>query len=108
MKTPEYLGPCKDGKSNLPRRVKLLELPDSAQAIVHVRDDAHLEITVYGYSSNYLEVQFVAPFAFESKKSRDEAFANDDKLADFAKAIFITQMVGIDPNLNTDNFKSEK
>ena len=92
-------------KKKLPLRVKLLKLPDSAQAVVHVRDTGHLEMTVYGYDSKSKPVQFVAPFLFESEKSRDEAFRNDNKLAEFAKAIFASQMIVIDPELNIDNFK---
>jgi len=100
------IAPEANGKA-LPRRVKLIDLPDSAQAVVHIRDTTHLEMTVYGYTSKGESGQLIAPFSFESEESRDAAFANDLKLADFAKAIFMTQMAVIDPELNTDNFKTE-
>jgi len=93
-------------RANLPLRVKLINLPDSAQAVVHTRDDSHLEMCVYGYDSEAKPVQLVAPFSFESRGTRDEVFANDDRLADFAKAVFSIQMAKIDPELNTNNFKT--
>ena len=89
-----------------PRRVKLLDLPDSAQAVAHTRDEEYLQINVYGYDSENKPVQFVAPFAFSGSEARDKAFADDVKLADFAKAVFVTQMANIDPNLDTKNFQT--
>jgi len=93
-------------RANLPLRVKLINLPDSAQAVVHTRDDNHLEMCAYGYDSREKPVQLVAPFSFESRGTRDEVFANDDRLAEFAKAVFSIQMAKIDPELNTNNFKN--
>lgn len=90
---------------NRPQRVKLINLPDEAQAVAHIRDDKYMQLTIYGYDSKEQPVQFVAPFAFDSEESRDEAFNNEQKLKDFANAVFITQMANIDPELNTENFK---
>lgn len=93
----------------LPKRVKLINLPDSAQAVVHVRDETHMEMTIYGYNSDKQPVQLIAPFSFESKKSRDDVFYRQDgKLKEFAKSVFLAQMAVIDPKLNLDNFKTEK
>jgi hypothetical protein len=90
---------------NRPLRVKLIDLPDEAQAVAHIRDEKYMQMTIYGYDSKEQPVQFVAPFAFNSEASRDEAFNNEEKLRDFANAVFITQMANIDPELNTENFK---
>ena len=86
------------------RRVRLLDLPDYAQAVWHVRDELYLELKLYGFNSKNEPVQFVAPFAFENQYQRNETFKNDAKLADFAKAVFKTQMATIDPDLDLKNF----
>ena len=86
------------------RRVKLLDLPDYAQAVWHVRDEVYLELKLYGYNSKNEPVQFVAPFSFESEEQRNETFRNNAKLTDFAKAVFKTQMSQIDPDLDLKNF----
>jgi len=86
-------------------RVKLLNLVDFAQAVWHIRDEKYLELKLYGFDSKNEPVQFVAPFAFESEEQRNEVFADDVKLIDFANAVFSTQMATIDPELNTDKFK---
>lgn len=88
-------------------RVKLLNLADYAQAVWHVRDEKYLELKLYGFDSKGEAVQFVAPFAFETEEKRNEVFADDVKLTDFANAVFITQMATIDPDLNTNNFKTQ-
>lgn len=88
----------------LTKRVKLLDLPDYAQAVWHVRDEVYLELKLYGYNSINEPVQFVAPFAFDSEEKRNETFRNDAKLMDFAKAVFKTQMSQIDPYLDLKNF----
>lgn len=88
-------------------RVKLIDLADDAQAIWHVRDDKYLELKIFGFNSKDEPVQFVAPFTFESEEKRDETYNNTEKLTDFAKAVFVTQMANIDPELNTDNFKTK-
>jgi hypothetical protein len=89
-------------KSN---RVKLLNLADFAQAVWHKRGENYLELKLYGFDSQDKEVQFVAPFTFDSEEARDETFSNDEKLTDFANAVFVTQMLNIDPELDTQNFK---
>lgn len=89
-------------------RVKLLNLADFAQAVWHVRDEKYLELKLYGFDSKSEAVQFVAPFAFETEEKRNEVFADDVELTDFAKAVFVTQMAQIDPELNTDNFKNSE
>ena len=94
----------KDEKSY---RVKLLNLADYAQAVWHVRDEKYLELKLYGFDSRGEAVQFVAPFAFESEDKRNEVFQDDVKLIDFANAVFVTQMATIDPDLNTNNFKTQ-
>lgn len=86
-------------------RVKLLDLPDFAQAVWHVRDDKYLELKLFGFNSDGDEVQLVAPFAFESEQIRDEVYQDTEKLTNFAKAVFVTQMANIDPQLDTINFK---
>lgn len=86
-------------------RVKLINLVDFAQAIWHVRDELYLELKIYLFNSEFEPVQLVAPFTFESKGKRDETFQNEEKLTDFANGVIVAQMAGIDPNLNTDNFK---
>ena len=90
------------------RRVRLLDLPDYAQAVWHVRDEKYLELKLYGFDSKGEAVQFVAPFAFETEEKRNEVFADDVKLTDFANAVFVTQMATIDPDLNTNNFKNSE
>lgn len=89
------------------RRVRLLDLPNYAQAVWHVRDEKYLELKLYGFDSKGEAVQFVAPFAFESEEKRNEVFQDDVKLTDFANAVFVTQMAQIDPELNTNNFKTQ-
>lgn len=89
-------------------RVKLLNLADYAQAVWHVRDEKYLELKLYGFDSKGEAVQFVAPFAFETEEKRNEVFADDVKLIDFANAVFVTQMAQIDPELNTNNFKNSQ
>ena len=89
-------------------RVKLLNLADYAQAVWHVRDEKYLELKLYGFDSKGEAVQFVAPFAFETEEKRNEVFADDVKLTDFANAVFVTQMAQIDPELNTNNFKNSE
>jgi len=86
------------------RRVRLLDLPDYAQAVWHVRDEVYLELKLYGFNSKNEPVQFVAPFAFENEAKRNGVFKNDAKLIDFAKAVFKTQMTTIDPDLDLKNF----
>ena len=86
------------------RRVRLMNLPDYAQAVWHVRDEVYLELKLYGFNSKNEPVQFVAPFVFENEDKRNLTFKNDAKLIDFAKAVFITQMSNIDPECDTKNF----
>lgn len=86
-------------------RVKLLDLPDFAQAVWHVRDEKLLELKVYGFNSLHEAVELIAPFAFESETKRDEAYFNTEKLEQLSKWVFVTQMALIDPELNTINFK---
>jgi hypothetical protein len=87
-------------------RVKLINLADYAQAVWHVRDETYLELKLYGFNSQNEPVQFVAPFAFENEGKRNEVFQDDAKLIDFANAVFVTQMATIDPDLNTEKFKT--
>lgn len=89
-------------------RVKLLNLPDQAQAVVHLDSENFMQMTVYGYDSKNEPVQLVTPFTFQSDEQRDLLFANEEKLTDFAKGIFLTQMAVIDPELNTDKFIKTK
>jgi hypothetical protein len=91
--------------NNVGYRVKLLNLPDYAQAVVHVRDELYIEMKLYLYNSVDEHIQFVAPFAFDTREARDQTFANDERLTEFAKSVIYAQMVSIDPSLNLDNFK---
>lgn len=88
-----------------PLRVKILALPDQAQAVVYLDGENLLQITVYGYASDNKPVILEAPFKFESAQSRDLVFNDMAKINNFACAVFVAQMVKIDPKLNTDNFK---
>ena len=104
-KTTIYFRNMSENITKIGYRVKLINLPDYAQAVVHVRDELYLEMKIYGYNSLDEPVQFVAPFAFSSEQARNETFENVEKLTDFAKSVFYTQMIQIDPALNLENFK---
>jgi hypothetical protein len=86
-------------------RVKLLNLADLAQAVWSIRDEAVAELKIYLFDSEGGQVQLFAPFQFPDQETRDLVFKNDEKLTDFANAVIVGQMAGIDPKLNTDNFK---
>lgn len=87
-------------------RVKLINLEDLAQAVWSVENENQAHLRIYLFDSEGGQVQLYAPFQFPDQQTRDAVFANDEKLTDFANAVIVGQMASIDPNLNTDKFKT--
>jgi hypothetical protein len=86
-------------------RVKLLNLEDLAQAVYSLMGAKQLELKIFLFDSEGGQVQLFAPFQFETTKTRNIVFADDEKLINFANAVIVSQMANIDPELNTDKFK---